>query len=283
MKLPEERKGLVDLYGSNYARFDSPLYEEIRREAFGEDLGSNSWLTPLELETILARLGLGPASRVLDVGCGAGGIAIRLARRTGCEVVGIDLHEQAIENARATATRAGLAERARFETHDAGGPLPFPPGSFDAIVCIDTVNHLPDRRSVLAEWRRLLRPDGRLLFTDPVVLTGLVSEEETAARGSIGFYLFLPDGENEKMLAEAGLDLVTKEDATDNVVRVARRRREAREARAGELRRVEGDATFEGQQKFLLACESLARDRRLSRFLYLAQMAGKGRERDRAR
>jgi len=273
LKPRKEREGPVDLYGSNYARFDSPLYEEIRREAFGEDLGSNSWLTPPELEKILPRLGLGPSSRLLDVGCGPGGVAIRMARRTGCEVVGVDLHERAIENARAAAIRAGLAQRTRFEIQDAGRPLPFRPGSFDAIVCIDAVNHLPDRGSVFAQWRRLLRTGGRLLFTDPVVRTGHVSREELAVRGSIGFYLFLPDGENEKMLAEVGLDLVAKEDATENVVYIARRRREAREARAEDLRRGEGNGPFEGQQRFLDACERLGRERRLSRFLYLAQAA----------
>src|SRR5262249_34480617 len=114
------KEEFVDLYGSNYARFTSALYEEIRREAFGEDLGSNSWLTPRELAGFAARLGLGPGSRLLDVGCGPGGPTIRLARETGCQAVGIDSNEQALLHALAGAGREGLSGRVRFERVDAG-------------------------------------------------------------------------------------------------------------------------------------------------------------------
>ena len=53
----------VDLYASTYGRFDTPLYREIRAEAFGEDLGANSWLTPRELAEIAELVGLGSGSR----------------------------------------------------------------------------------------------------------------------------------------------------------------------------------------------------------------------------
>src|ERR1700736_2958145 len=115
MKSPRrpESIGPVDLYGANYSRFASPLYEEIRREVFGEDLGSNSWLTPREHAWVVAALRLAPDARALDVACGPGGPALRLARATGAQVMGVDIHEQAIEQARAMASREGLADRAR--------------------------------------------------------------------------------------------------------------------------------------------------------------------------
>jgi SAM-dependent methyltransferase/L-amino acid N-acyltransferase YncA len=268
----------VDLYASTYGRFDTPLYREIRTEAFGEDLGANSWLTPRELSEIAGLVALDASSRLLDVGCGPGGPAIRLAQRSGCFLTGIDRDEHAIARARACAAAEGLEGRARFEIADAGAALPFPAQSFDAVICIDAVNHLPDRRAVLGQWCRVLRPGGRLLFTDPIVVSRAVSADELFQRGSIGFYLYLPPGENERLLAEAGLHLLQREDRTESVETIARRRREARARRAGELRFVEGAATFEGQQRFLEACETLAGRRQLSRFLFLAERPAEEQE-----
>ena len=61
---------------------------------------------------------------------------------------------------------------ATFLVADANAALPFADGSFDGVVCVDAVNHLRDRAAVLREWRRVLRPGGRAVFTDPVVVTG---------------------------------------------------------------------------------------------------------------
>ncbi len=112
------------------------------------------------------------------------------------------------------AREAGLGGRASFVQADASQPLPFEDGSFDAILCIDAMNHLPDRPGVLSDWARLLRPDGRLLFTDPVTVTGILDSDEIAIRTSIGYFLFVPPGEDERLLAEAGLSVLAVEDTT---------------------------------------------------------------------
>ncbi len=262
---------VVGLYDAAYANFASNLYQKIREEAFGEDLGQNSWLTAGELQKFAGWLRLGPGLRLLDVACGSGGPSLRLAKLTGCDVVGIDIHEQATANANVLARREGLAGRATFERLDAGRPLRWPPASFDAVICIDAVNHLPDRRWVLAEWARVLKPGARLLFTDPIVVTGPLSHSEIAVRSSAGFYLFVPPGEDERLLRAAGFELETVEDVTDNMTEIARRRCAARAAREAELRKIEGDATFDGQQEFFRVAEMIARERRLSRFAFLAR------------
>jgi len=83
-------------YNSNYGNFQTEIYGEIRREAFGKDIGQNSWHTSEEQDRFLDWLDLSPAKTLLDVGCGAGGPALRVAATTGCSVVGIDIHEPAI-------------------------------------------------------------------------------------------------------------------------------------------------------------------------------------------
>jgi ubiquinone/menaquinone biosynthesis C-methylase UbiE len=152
-------------YNANYGSFESELYSAIRREAYGEDIGQNSWHTADEQDRFIDQLGLSPAKKFLDVACGAGGPALRVAEMTGCSVVGIDIHEQAISAARSLAAKRGLTARTEFHLANAG-KLAFNDCEFDAITCIDSINHLPDRPSVIAEWARVLKAAGRLLFTD---------------------------------------------------------------------------------------------------------------------
>src|SRR6266568_9271353 len=83
-------------YDANYGNFQTDLYEQVRREAYGEDIGQNSWLTTDEQDRFIAWLDLSPGKSLLDVACGAGGPALRIASRSGCSVVGIDVPEQAI-------------------------------------------------------------------------------------------------------------------------------------------------------------------------------------------
>lgn len=260
----------VEHYDASYGHFASELYARVREEAFGQDIGQNGWLTADEQDLFLQRLTLSAESRLLDVCCGSGGPTLRIARTTACRVHGVDAHEQAIAQARDGAERQGLADRATFDRADASRPLPFPNGSFDGLICIDAINHLPDRRKILADWARLLRPGRPLVFTDPIVVTGPLTNEEIAIRSSIGFFLFVAPDTNARLLQEAGFSLVDTIDRTENMARMADRWRSAREARARELRKVEGDATFEGQQRFFEVAARVAAERRLSRFAYHA-------------
>ena len=135
---------------------------------------------------------------------------------------------------------------------------------------IDAINHLPDRALVLGEWYRVLKPGGRLVFTDPITVTGPLTSDENAIRASIGFFLFTPLGSDEVMLRQTGFAVKRIEDRTENVCRVARRWYEARAANESEVRKLEGDKEYEGQQTFFDVAAALAEQRRLSRFAYLA-------------
>jgi len=261
-------------YDANYGNFQTELYAQIRRDAFGEDIGQSSWLTADEQDKFLAWLNLSSGKTLLDVACGSGGPVLRIAATTGCAVVGMDVNEQAIATANSLAAQRGLTERAQFQVADAAAQLPLPDAGFDAITCIDAINHLPNRERVLADWARLLKPGGRLLFTDPITVTGPLTNDEIAVRGSIGFFLFVPLGYDERMIEQSGLRLLIKEDVTRNMAQVAARRRAARAARAADLREIEGDQIYEGQQEFFAVASLIAREGRLSRFLYVAEKSG---------
>ena len=260
-------------YDANYGNFQTQLYAEIRREAFGEDIGQSSWITADEQDRFLVQLALGSGKKLLDVACGAGGPALRIAEKTGCSLVGVDIHEDAVSAAKSLSAEKGMTQRADFRTANAAERLPFDDAAFDAVICIDAINHLPDRPHVLSEWARVLKAGGRLLFTDPITVTGPLTKDEIAVRGSIGFFLFVPAGYDEKVVADCGLKLTTREDVTQNMADLAERRRRARESREKFLREIEGDDSYEHQQQFFEVAARIAKERRLSRFLFVAEKA----------
>jgi SAM-dependent methyltransferase len=260
----------VDLY-RNYSEFSESVSAAVRAEAFGEDIGQNSWITADEYLRFADWLGLSPDSHVLEVASGSGGPSLWLARRAGCRITGVDSNEGGITTASRAAAQAGLADRAAFRRADANTRLPFDDAAFDGILCMDAMNHLPDRLSILRDWRRLLRPGRRAVFTDTVVITGPVTGEELAQRGSIGVFVFTPPGVNERLIDEAGLRLVAREDVTENAALVSGRWRAARERHRDDLIRLEGEERFAGLQTFFAVVHRLTSERRLSRIVYAAE------------
>lgn len=260
-----------NFYNLTYGNFAHPILAEIRQETFGEDIGQNSWLTADEYRQFIGWLNLTPASHVLDIASGSGGPALFLAGTVGCQVTGLDINPSSTAAANAWAQARGLDTRVHFHHSDASQHLPFEDHSFTAMVCIDSINHLPGRLQVLQEWYRVLRPGGRLLFTNPIIVTGILSNEEIAIRSSIGYFLFTPPGEDERLIQEAGFALVRTLDVTENNAVVPKRWYDARARRRDELIKFEGEAEFEKTQRFLSVVQTLASERRLSRFAFVAQ------------
>ena len=264
----------VNLYDNIYGDYESDAEAAVRRETYGEDIGQSSWITAAEWLRFADELRVGTDSKVLEVGSGSGGPAVHLAAARGCHVTGVDINQHGVHNAERLAQARGLADRVNFRVVDANQPLPFPSATFDAVVSNDAMCHLANRLEVLRDWHRVLRPGGRILFTDAMVVTGLVSHEEIAIRSSIGFYLFVPPGENERLIAQAGFTLVSSQDVTASAAAIARRWYDAREQHRAELVGREGDANFAGLQRFLACVQRRSAERRLSRYCYVAEKAG---------
>lgn len=261
----------TDLFYNTYGHFTERVLTAVRAETFGRDIGQNSWLTADEYERFASWLNLTATSHVLEVASGSGGPALHLATQTGCRVTGVDANESGVATATRAAADAKLSGRVNFQVADANAPLPFDEGAFDALVCIDAMNHFPERAGVLGEWRRVLRPGGRAVFTDPVVITGPVTNDELALRSSIGLFLFAPPGVNERLIEEAGLRLLKQEDATGNAALVSGRWHHARQSHREDLLHIEGEERFDSLQKFFDAVHRLTSERRLSRIAYLVE------------
>ena len=121
-------------------------------------------------------LGVSAGDRALDVGCGSGVVTRELARRVGAQgrAVGVDPSPSLLGVARQLAQEQGLGDRVEF--HE-GSALraPFPDASFDVVVCVTVLSHVPGGERAIPELARLLRPGGRLgvfdLDTDMTTVT----------------------------------------------------------------------------------------------------------------
>jgi arsenite methyltransferase len=123
------------------------------------------------------RLGpLNPGDAVLDIGCGAGVDSLVAGRLVGAggRVVGIDVTPAMIQKARAHQARLGLVN-VSFQVADAEA-LPFPDNDFDAVISNGVFNLALNKARALAEVHRVLKPGGRLLLADMVLVTALPPE-----------------------------------------------------------------------------------------------------------
>ena len=264
----------VELYDSAYANYGSEVYRQVRLETYGQDFGQTSWVSNEESDEIPQLLKLESGSSVLELGCGSGGYAMYLAEKIGCKVVGLDVNASGIENGNQLASARRLEACVHFLQHDASTNLAFDDNSFDALFSNDVLCHVPGRAAVLRQVHRVLKPGGRLLFSDALVVGGMVTHEEIAIRSSIGFYAYSPPGENERLIEQAGLRLIKVTDTTENAAQISARWLQARERKKTELISLEGLRNFEGLQAFLSCVHALTNERRLLRKLYLAEKAG---------
>lgn len=165
-------------------------------------------LVPGRLAWFDRHIGWG-GQRVLDLGCAGGFMAEALALR-GATVTGIDPAAEAVEAARRHAAATGLS--IRYDT-GVGEALPYEAAAFDAVVCVDVLEHVADLPMVLSEVARVLRPDGLFLYDtinrNPISRLATITMAEDILRllpkGTHDPRLFLRPAELARALGGAGL------------------------------------------------------------------------------
>ena len=151
---------------------DTTRHEWIRRAQKTWDARAASWNARSsenalaadragDLDRIWTELALQPGALLLDAGCGSGQFALALAAR-GARVTGVDLSPEMIRLARENDGRLALPEAVTWEV-GAVDDLPLPDASVDAIHARMVLPFVPDVPAAMREFRRVLRPDGRLL------------------------------------------------------------------------------------------------------------------------
>ncbi|GAC1378048.1 MAG: hypothetical protein NVSMB44_47430 [Ktedonobacteraceae bacterium] len=149
-------------------------------------------------------LHLEPGMRVLDIASGQGNSAFALARRFGCQVLGIDYGSEAVKKATQAAADAGLAHLVTFQQGDAEC-LPVPADAFDAVICECAFCTFPDKPTAAAEFLRVLKPGGQLGLSD-LTRAGEIPED---LNGLLAWIACIADAqpvdEYTRYLTEAGL------------------------------------------------------------------------------
>lgn len=154
--------------------------------------------------------GLAPGKRVLDVGCGKGRQAAKLAKELGVSVVGLEPLARNAAMARRHLGTEGVLDRVRIVEGRAEA-MPLQDGAVDLVWCRDTLNHVSDLRATARECARVLRPGGTMLNVSAVRAEGrgLDRGEAAAVARPLGVELGTLDREAvEAAFGAAGLEVV---------------------------------------------------------------------------
>jgi SAM-dependent methyltransferase len=159
--MPENRPGVTTrLPAEDALSADSPMVNDYDSfaEAYTAESDAGIQNAYYERPAILALAGEVTGRRILDAGCGAGPLFEALRDR-GAIVTGFDGSAGMIAMA-----RRRLGDDADLQVADLGSPLPFPDGAFDDVIASLVLHYLENWGPVLAEFRRVLRPGGRVIM-----------------------------------------------------------------------------------------------------------------------
>ncbi|ABN07847.1 Methyltransferase type 11 [Methanocorpusculum labreanum Z] len=156
-------RGLMAENGANiYSIAPYTYFDRVEEAQFPQ-----SYMEPRKMRAFAEVLPLLSGKNILDVGCGLGTLAIKIAEaKPESLVYGIDLLESSVEQSKLNAEVEGVANT-RFvvaNTYE----LPFEEGYFDSVVCIFMLHHLDDIPGALRDIKRVLKPSGEVFAVEPI-------------------------------------------------------------------------------------------------------------------
>ena len=137
----------------------SRAHSQLCERVFGQDLTQDGQADMASINDLIAYMDIKEGDRVLDLGCGAGGISEYISDKTGAHVTGLDYAATAIETA--SIRTAGKEDRLCYVQGDMNA-LDFPENSFNKVVSIDTIYWVADIDEALISIRNLIAPGGRI-------------------------------------------------------------------------------------------------------------------------
>lgn len=148
--MKEQALELFAPLGPTYDRYANLL-------SFGQD--------PRWRRFLVSRMDAGPEDTVLDVATGTAAVAMELARRTGCRVVGLDQSAEMLAEGRRRVAALGLGDRIELVQGEAER-LPFDDASFDGLTFTYLLRYVEDPEATLGELARVVRPGGTIAMLE---------------------------------------------------------------------------------------------------------------------
>lgn len=214
----DEFKRVAPLYDSPAGQLGPLLFGGHLHWGYWDEAHSDDdFATAAERLTqmMIERCRIGPGQRFVDLGCGVGLPAQRLAQATGCRVDGITISAYQQREATERAKNAGLQAQLRF-IHGTALAIPGGEATYDGGWFFESIFHM-GHRAALKESARVLKPGATLLLTDLPTLPHTTDEFLSFAEQHI-HSSFLPLAHYPRLLEEAGFGLVEIEDITPNVM-----------------------------------------------------------------
>ena len=206
-------------YDRVHAAWQLIMGEEFHYGVFSDPDASLTSATGALTTMMLQAAEIRDGDHVLDVGCGTGRQACQLATRHGASVLGITTSAEGVRRAHESAAEQGV-DGVAFEQRD-GTDNKLPGGSFDVVWALESSHLMRDRRGLLAESLRVLRPGGRLVLCDitrqreiPFSEVRERRDQFAVLRAAFGDAHMVPLEEYVSMLTELGAEVHLARDLT---------------------------------------------------------------------
>lgn len=153
------------------------LYDEA---ADSKNPRSRDYLLKLAAEN-----GVDEHALVLDIGCANGGVSRKLLDKTGCKIEGVELLELLVDMGNKQNKELGVEDKFKIQQGSITD-IPFPDNTFDFVFCNDVTGMVEDLESAIAECRRVLKPDGKMLLYASFATDRLGDKESHELNDSLG-------------------------------------------------------------------------------------------------
>jgi ubiquinone/menaquinone biosynthesis C-methylase UbiE len=170
---------------------------------------------PKETDILAEKANITGQTHVLDICSALGGPARHLAKKYGCKVTGLDATKKMLDEAIKRTEQENLTQLVSYEMGDSLN-MPFEQGAFDVIWGQDAWCYVTDKKKLLSEAARVIKPGGTIAFTDWIQTSTMGNGEWEALNKFMVFpYMETLNG-YEKLLEETGFEVIEKEDLSED-------------------------------------------------------------------